>query len=84
VLSSSRHIVTRLRKIDAKTLEANMVIEDPEALTAPWHVTKRYALQAPGTRVYDYACAENNRNPVLPSGKTLTLGGDGEPIDIAR
>jgi hypothetical protein len=30
----------------------------------------------------DYACAENNRNPVDPeTGRTLTLGADGKPID---
>jgi hypothetical protein len=30
----------------------------------------------------DYACGENNRNPVdHETGKTLTLGPDGEPID---
>jgi hypothetical protein len=30
----------------------------------------------------DYACAENNRNPVDPAtGRTLTLGADGKPID---
>jgi hypothetical protein len=35
----------------------------------------------PGTRAYDYGCAENNRNPIAASGKTLTLGPDGKPID---
>jgi hypothetical protein len=32
----------------------------------------------------DYACAENNRNVVSPTGKTLTLGSDGKPIDVER
>jgi len=26
-------------------------------------------------------CAENNRNPISGSGKTLTLGPDGKPLD---
>jgi len=35
----------------------------------------------PETRLYDYGCAENNRNPVDTStGKTLTLGPDGKPF----
>ena len=56
-----------------------MTIEDPKALTVPWHVTKTYRKMPAGTRVYDYGCAENNRNPVDPStGKTLILGPDGE------
>ena len=58
-----------------------IVIEDPKALTKPWNVTKRYRKLPAGTRVYDYDCAENNRNPVTESGQTLTLGSDGKPID---
>jgi hypothetical protein len=81
VLSDQAHIVTRMRKIDDDTLEAQMVIEDAKALQAPWRVTKRYRRSPKGTRVFDYACAENNRNPVTTSGRTLTLGPNGEPID---
>jgi len=58
------------------------VIEDDLALTEPWHVTRHFRRLPPGTRVYDYACAENNRNPITSSGQTLTLGPDGNPIDI--
>jgi hypothetical protein len=81
VLSNESHATTRLRKIDDKTIEAQMVIEDPKALKAPWRVTKQYRKQAAGTWAWDYACAENNRNPISSSGKTLTLGPDGKPID---
>lgn len=81
VLSDQLHVITRMRKIDDTTIEAQMVLEDSKALKSPWRVTKRYRRQAAGTRVYDYSCAENNRNPVSPSGRTLTLGSDGKPID---
>ena len=81
VLSNQMHAVTRMRRIDEETLEAQMVIEDPAALTSPWHVTKQYRKLPEGTRVYDYACAENNRNPVDPgTGRTLTLGPNGEVL----
>jgi len=79
VLSDAAHVVTRLRRLDAMTMEARMVIEDSKAFTAPWNVTKTYRKVAPGTRVYDYGCAENNRNPVdAATGKTLILGPGGE------
>lgn len=79
VLSDAAHVVTRLRRLDAMTMEARMVIEDSKAFTAPWNVTKTYRKVAPGTRVYDYGCAENNRNPVdAATGKTLILGPDGK------
>jgi hypothetical protein len=81
VLSDAAKITTRMRKIDDKTLEARMVIEDAKALKAPWTVTKRYIKAEPGTWAWDYACAENNRNPISGSGRTLTLGPDGKPID---
>lgn len=81
VLSDASHATTRMRKLDDTTIEAQMTIEDPKALKAPWHVTKRYKKQKPNAWAWDYACAENNRNPVTPSGRTLTLGPDGKPID---
>jgi hypothetical protein len=63
-------------------MEAQMTIEDAKALTAPWVVTKRFRHLEPGTRVYDYACNENNRNPIDPdTGWTYTIGPDGEIID---
>jgi hypothetical protein len=42
---------------------------------------KRFRRLKDGSRAYDYACGENQRNIVTPSGKTLTLGTDGKPID---
>ena len=81
VLSDAARITTRMRKVDESTLEAVMTIEDAKALKAPWRVVKRYRRQPAGTWAWDYACAENNRNPVTATGKTLTLGPDGKPID---
>ena len=83
VLSDASRGTTRMRKVDEMTMEAEIVIEDAKALKAPWKVTKRYRKQPAGTWAWDYACAENNRNPVSGSGKTLTLGPDGKPIDKA-
>ncbi|MDT8397891.1 MAG: hypothetical protein RQ899_04675 [Pseudomonadales bacterium] len=82
MLSDAAHIITRLQQIDAETLEAQMTIDDSKALTRPWVVSKRYKRLPEGTRAYDYACSENNRNPVDPlTGKTLTLDADGNIID---
>ena len=36
-----------------------------------------------GTRVYDYGCRENNRNPVdEKTGKTLVLDQNGKPLNL--
>jgi hypothetical protein len=59
-----------------------MVIEDPKALTKPWSVTKQFTKNKPGLFLYDYGCAENNRNPVdAKTGKTFVLGPDGKPVN---
>jgi len=81
VLSDEARITTRMRKIDSQTLEAVMAIEDPKALTKTWSVTKQFKKGKPGLFLYDYGCAENNRNPVDPAtGQTHTLGSDGKLI----
>jgi hypothetical protein len=82
VLSDKAHATTRMRKTAATSIEVQMTIEDPKALTKPWMVTKTFQKMPAGTRLYDYGCAENNRNPVdEKSGKTLTLGPDGKPLN---
>jgi hypothetical protein len=81
VLSNETKITTRMRKINGETLEAKMVIEDSKALAKPWTVTKQFRKDKPGLFLYDYGCAENNRNPVdTATGKTHTLGSDGKLI----
>ena len=81
VISDAAKITTRIRRISDEQLEARMVIEDPKALTEPWHVTKTFAKLPPDTRVFDYGCAENNRNPIdYDSGRTLLLGPEGERL----
>lgn len=82
VLSDKAHATTRIHKTAPDTLEIQMTIEDSKALTKPWVVTKQFRKMPAGTRLYDYGCAENNRNPVdTVTGKTLTLGPDGKPFN---
>jgi hypothetical protein len=84
ISSDQLHVVTRMRKVDAKTIEADMTLDDPVAFTKPWHVVKRFRKLPEGSRAYDYVCAENQRNVVTPSGKTLTLDTKGNVIDKDR
>jgi hypothetical protein len=86
VISDKATGLTRMRKIDDNTLEAQITITDPVAFTKPWVVTKRFRKMTQGdVRIMDYACAENNRNPVdVATGKTLTLDAAGKAIDIDR
>jgi hypothetical protein len=81
-LSDQAEIFTRMFLNVEGLLRAELSNTDPIALTKPWNVIRHFRKLPPGTRIFDYACAENNRNPITSSGKTLTLGPDGVPIDI--
>ena len=80
-LSPAATVETRMYLTDEGLLRAELVIEDPEALAEPWHVTRHFRKLPAGTRSYDYACAENNRNPITDAGQTLTLDTEGNVID---
>ena len=82
-LSDQATVATRMFKTDEGLLRAELVIEDSLALREPWHVTRHFRKLPAGTRAYDYACAENNRNPITESGQTLTLDTEGNVIDVA-
>jgi len=82
MLSDAAHVVTRMHLDEGGAMVVEMTIDDAKALTAAWVVTKRFNRQPGGTRVYDYACNENNRNPIDPAtGWTYTIGPDGKIID---
>mgnify|MGYP001822231212 CR=1 FL=1 len=81
VLSDQVSVTTRMRLVDDGLLEARFAIEDPVAFTDTWHVVKQYRRHEPGTRVLEFACAQNNRNPVDAAGRTLTLDAEGNILD---
>ena len=80
-LSQQATVQTTMYLLEDGRLRADLVIEDPLALTEPWHVVRHFHRLPPGTRAYDYACNENNRNPITATGQTLTLDADGNVID---
>jgi hypothetical protein len=84
VMSDQLEVTTRIRKVEPDRLLVTMVLKDPEALTKPWPVAFTFKRLPPGSFIYDYACAENNRNPVTADGRTLTLDTKGEVIDKGR
>lgn len=82
ILSDAAHVVTRMHSTGNGMMEVQMTINDSKALTKPWVVTKQFKKQEAGARVYDYACNENNRNPVdQKTGWTYTIGPDGRIMD---
>ncbi|MEQ1757025.1 MAG: hypothetical protein ABL986_01820 [Vicinamibacterales bacterium] len=84
VMSDTLEVTTRIRLMEKDRLLVTLTLVDAEALTRPWPVAFTFTRLAPGATVYDYACAENNRNPISPDGRTLTLDPEGKVIDKPR
>ncbi len=82
VFSDRIQVVTRIRLTAPDTLTADLTVTDPGALTESFKIVRQFRRIEASARVYDYACRENNRNPIDANGKTLTLGTDGRVIDL--
>lgn len=80
-LSAQATVHTKMFLTDEGLLRAELEIEDPVALTESWHVVRHFRRMPEETRAFDYACAENNRNPITDAGQTLTLDAEGNVID---
>ncbi len=78
--SSQLKVHERIRLIGPDTLQNEVTLIDPLALTEPWITIVQYVRHR-DWQILEFVCAENNRNPVSASGETLTLGPDGKPLD---
>ncbi len=78
-LSDEARVMERIRKTDARTLQADITIDDPVAFTAPWKVTRRYFKRAEEfPRMENVSSLENNRNPVVNGETTIRLANDSD------
>ena len=87
--SDQVHVVERITKTDGDHLRNDITIEDPVALTHPWHVTRVWLRADPGNRVGDLFC-DSDRNPVVDGQVQVVLNagvvtpGTAEHDDLAR
>jgi hypothetical protein len=70
--SDAIHVMERLRRRNAGTIEDRITVEDPKAFTRPWTVTRTYS-RKPGWQIAEFVCLENQRNPPNPDGATGTV-----------
>lgn len=70
--------VERIRSIDENTIENQVTITDPVALTKPWTWTKRYARREAGTWPSEPEVCGNpeDRNPIVDGKLQVILPGD--------
>jgi len=75
--SDKAHVTERIRKVDANTIEDQIVVADPVTLTKPWHVVKRYKkLADPSLRIDHWACEEDNRAVMKDGSTDIVLPGE--------
>jgi hypothetical protein len=69
--SEDLHVITRMRRTDAKTLEILVTVDDPKTFAMPWSRRQIYKKSADAARVMEAVC-ENQRNGVDSSGYQST------------
>jgi hypothetical protein len=74
--SDALHIVERIRRTDATTLEIQFTFDDPKALTRPWTITRVYKVK-PDWTIAEDPCGEGNGGPTGRSANVV--GVDGAP-----
>lgn len=66
-------VSSRLRFLDRDTLENEITLTDPGALTQPWTEARKYVRAPADYRILEYICLENNRNPIGADGQIQTI-----------
>ena len=76
VFSDQLHVTERIRKIGDQMVD-ELTLTDPEALTKPWVVTRRYnRSEGKYPNIGNIACAESQRNPIVNGENSVTLGSE--------
>jgi len=60
--SEALHLTERFTRVDRDQINYDVTMEDPKVLTGPWTIHTTMMLRE-GTRLQEYACAENNQDP---------------------
>jgi hypothetical protein len=60
-MTGSGKLTERIRRVNYKTLEIEITIDDPKAYTKPWTYKLTQNLM-PATELIEFVCAENNRS----------------------
>lgn len=72
-LSEDAKYIERIHMVDKNTLENQITVDDPVALTTPWRMTRQYHRVPNMNRIVEEDCQGNERNPVVNGVFTLTL-----------
>jgi len=57
--SEALHVIERLTRVDAETIQYEITIDDPNVYTSPWKVSFPFYKDA-SAQIFEYACHEGN------------------------
>lgn len=57
--SENLHVVERFTRVDEKTIQYEVVVEDPKVFTSPWKLAMPLNME-PDYKLFEYACHEGN------------------------
>jgi hypothetical protein len=60
-LTDALHTVERFTLVDAKTIDYEIMVDDPNQFTRPWKVTGQYTRAEDLPEILEYACAEGSQ-----------------------
>ena len=72
--SEALHVIERYRRVDAKTLEIDTTVEDPEMLTQPWTVATHRLKLAPFDQIMEVACTNTETATLMESAAKDNYG----------
>ena len=72
--SDALHVVERYRRTDAKTLEIEATLEDPQVLSKPWTVAKQTLQLAPFDQIMELVCSGVETQGLMDAAAQLSSG----------
>lgn len=79
--SDAAHVVERFTRVDARTINYSVTVEDPKMFARPWTVAMPLTLD-PEYKMYEYACHEGNLS--IPNELTAGRAADAAAAKGAR
>lgn len=60
--SDALHVVERIKRVDAETLQITFMFDDPKAYDKPWTAAPRNLKSKPGRELVEYFCVRNENH----------------------
>ena len=77
--SDALHVITRIRRLDPKTLEFRVTIDDPKTFSKPWDRRVTYKPSEHDARIGEVVCENQRNGPTADGHQTSGFGSVSKP-----